>query len=240
MSVPDVAVPVGSPLADREVVEAVRCTHCGLDVPRGLVVPSATEQFCCAGCQAAFAIIHGHGLDRYYELPDRRTAPVRASDRTYEEFDHTAFQELYVRRGADGLASIDLYLEGVHCAACVWLVERVPLLVAGVARAELNVRRALAHVEWDPAAAPLSAVARALDALGYASHPFRGVKAEAMLYGVVGGGRVGAAVLLTDEHLDPPPLRRDHLGSPSPHRPLLSARRKRCRGEGPGSPGYRR
>lgn len=159
---------------------AVRCTHCGLDVPAGLVDDSATEQFCCAGCRTAFAIIHDHGLDLYYAIPDRERGPVRASGRTYEEFDHAAFHELYVRRGADGLARVDLYLEGVHCAACVWLVERVPLLVAGVARAELDVRRALARVEWDPSAVALSAIARALDAIGYTAHPFRGVKADAM------------------------------------------------------------
>lgn len=180
MAAIDVAVARPASLLSGDTAVAVPCTHCGLDVPPGLVDRDAPEQFCCAGCRAAYAIIHGHGLDRYYELPDRRTAPVLASARTYEEFDHASFHELYVRRGADGLAHTELYLENVHCAACVWLVERVPLLVAGVARAELNVRRALARVEWNPDAVPLSAIARALDALGYPPHPFRGVRADAM------------------------------------------------------------
>lgn len=158
--------------------DAVRCDHCGLDVPSGLVRADAARQFCCSGCRTAYAIIHDHGLGAYYALSERRDAPVRASGRSYDEFDHTAFQELYVRPTADGLAEVELYLEGVHCAACVWLVERVPLIVPGVARAELNVRRSLARVAWDPSSVPLSAVARALDTLGYRAHPFRGVRAE--------------------------------------------------------------
>ncbi len=68
----------------------------------------------------------------------------------------------------------------MHCGSCVWLVERVPLRLAGMASAELDVRRSVARVTWDAAALPLSAIARFLDTLGYRPHPFRGVKAERM------------------------------------------------------------
>ena len=158
----------------------VACVHCGGPVAPADVDPRADRQFCCGGCATAFALLHEAGLDGYYALGERREGPVRPSGRTYEEFDHEAFRALYVRHGADGLATVELYLEGVHCGSCVWLVERVPLLLPGVARAELNLRRSLARVTWDDAALPLSAVARALDGLGYRAHPFRGVKAEAV------------------------------------------------------------
>ncbi len=156
------------------------CAHCGLDVPSGRHDPAATDQFCCEGCRAAFAILHSHGLAQYYALPQHRDRPVQATGRGFEEFDHAAFRDLYVTRENGGLARVELYLEGVHCASCVWLVERIPLVVPGVMRAELNVRRSLAAVEWDASAVPLSEIARALDALGYTPHPFRGVRREAM------------------------------------------------------------
>ena len=78
------------------------------------------------------------------------------------------------------MARTELYLEGVHCASCVWLVERIPLVVPGVIRAELDVRRSLAVLEWDLSAVPLSVIARTLDSLGYPPHPFRGVARDAM------------------------------------------------------------
>lgn len=154
------------------------CDHCGLAVPAGFLEPGAERQFCCAGCRTAFGILTTHGLDRYYDQPGRRDRPVRSSGRAYAEYDHPAFHALYVSRAPAGLSRVELYLEGVHCASCVWLVERVPLVVPGVARAELDVRRSLATIEWDPAATPLSAIARALDRLGYPSHPFRGTARE--------------------------------------------------------------
>ena len=154
------------------------CSHCGLPVPSGLLESDTGHQFCCGGCRTAWSVLHEHGLERYYELPVRRDQPVRASGRQYEDFDHSAFQDLYVSTSPSGVSSVELYLEGVHCGSCVWLVERVPLVVPGVLRAELDIRRSRATVEWDPAVSSLSSIARALDSLGYPAHPFRGMARE--------------------------------------------------------------
>lgn len=166
--------------AESAVVAEETCAHCGLPVPAGYVDSATVDQFCCAGCRTAYAILNEHGLGRYYSFAERRAAPVTSSGRSFEEFDHPAFAERYVRRTTGGLARTELYLEGVHCASCVWLVERMPLVIPGVLRAELDVRRSLAVVEWNDRDVALSAVARGLDQLGYTPHPFRGVERDAM------------------------------------------------------------
>ncbi len=158
--------------------DAPACVHCGLPVPPARTADGLRE-FCCAGCETAHAIIHDSGLDAYYAFGDRRDTPVASSGRAYEEFDHPAFATLYVRDRSDGLAEVDLYLEHVHCASCVWLVERVSLTLPGVHRAELDVGRSRVRVVWDRNVTTLSSVARVLDSLGYPPHPFRGVRAEA-------------------------------------------------------------
>ncbi len=159
---------------------AVTCTHCGLPVPAGLVRAGAEAQFCCDGCRTAYDVIHDSGLAAYYQLAERRQAAVTASGESFEAFDHPAFHELYVRTLPDGLAETRLLLEGIHCSSCVWLVERVPLVVPGLARAELEVTRGLVRVVWDPATTRLSAIARFLDTIGYRPHPFRGGRADAI------------------------------------------------------------
>lgn len=156
-------------------ISEVLCAHCTLPVPPGFVRTNEQLQFCCAGCHTAYSILNAQGLSGYYGFRDRRDVPVRSSGRSYEEFDHQTFRDLYVQPQPGGTLLTELYLEGVHCASCVWLVERVPLLQSGVVRAELDVRRSLARVEWDPAKVSLSEVARTLDTLGYPPHPFRGV-----------------------------------------------------------------
>jgi len=159
---------------------APACAHCGLATASEASDHTAEHVFCCSGCEMVYSMLQSHGLGQYYALPQRRERPARSSGRSYEEFDHATFASLYIRETADGLSRTELYLEGVHCASCVWLVERVPLLLSGVARAELNIRRSLATVEWDAGTLPLSQIARTLDTLGYQAHPFRGVSRDAL------------------------------------------------------------
>lgn len=166
-------------MAERPAVIGRTCRHCGLAVPPERQADVRGHDYCCAGCETAAGILRAGGLERYYALPEVRAAPVRTTGRSYEEFDHPAFAELYVR-DADGRHQVELYLEGVHCASCVWLVERVPLLADGVVRAELDLPRSRVVVEWDPSQVALSAVARLLDRLGYPPHPYHGVARETM------------------------------------------------------------
>jgi len=162
---------------------SVECDHCSLPVPAGLVEPDADLQFCCSGCRVAYEVIHEHGLDGYYDIKARIDAPEQAaqpSGKGFAEFDDPAFHELYCRELPSGLRTVELYLEGVHCAACVWLVEKLTVVVDGVAEVRLDLGRSLATVNWNPDTTPLSQVARFLDSIGYAPHPFRGVEARDM------------------------------------------------------------
>lgn len=158
-----------------------RCDHCGLPVPAGLVDPEAEHQFCCHGCRSVYEVLHGAGLSRYYalrEAADGGAAPARPTDRRYTEFDDPVFRGLYYDQRDDGTSAIELYLEGVHCAACVWLVEKLPDVVSGVIESRLDMRRSLVHVRWDESQVTLSEVARTLDSLGYPPHPAKDARAR--------------------------------------------------------------
>ena len=121
-------------------VTAIACSHCKLPVPPGLVEPGASTQFCCTGCRTAFEIIHSCGLDRYYELRERletesERTPARGTSAKFAEFDDPSFRSLYCRpvqqSGGAQVLVTELFLEGVHCSACVWLVERLPRVCPG-------------------------------------------------------------------------------------------------------------
>lgn len=162
---------------------AASCSHCGLNVPEGLVEPGAAAQFCCAGCRTAFEVIHACGLDKYYALRQKMEAaedraPSKSTRGRFAEFDDAAFEAVYCRTiepeaGTPGLMACELFLEGVHCAACIWLVEKLPRVCEGVVESRLDLRRGMVRVVWDPRRVKLSRVARALDSLGYPPHPAR-------------------------------------------------------------------
>ena len=157
------------------------CSHCGLPVPPGLIRPDEELQFCCRGCRTVYQVIHGCGLERFYRLRDDagdESRPARTTDRTYPEFDTDVFRNLYYRDLGDGTLAVEFYLEGVHCAACVWLVEKLPQVRRGVIEARLDMRRGMVEVRWDPKVVRLSQVAATLDSLGYPPHPAKDVKAR--------------------------------------------------------------
>ena len=159
------------------------CVHCGLEVPSA----RRPSGYCCQGCETVAGFLREAGLDGYYA---RRAGPAPRpsgpSGRGYEEFDDPSFQAEQLEgvrqvegAGAAPTRACELYLEGTHCAACVWLVEKLPSLLPGVLGARLDLSRSRARVRWDPALVSLSAIARTLDALGYAPHPYRPGEAAA-------------------------------------------------------------
>lgn len=151
-----------------------QCSHCGLPVPIARLEPESEEQFCCDGCRSVFAILHHAGLDEYYAqraADDRRAGAPQRSQRAFEELDEPTFRQSHCQPEAGGALRCEFFVEGVHCSACVWLLERLPRVTPAVLEARYDLTRSVLQVAWDPTSAPLSEVARTLDSLGYTPHP---------------------------------------------------------------------
>ncbi len=158
------------------MVEAVACAHCGLPVPSGELRPGVERQFCCSGCAAAWRLLHEGGLAEFYRLRDRtaeRPGLPAAEDPAAAAFAGAAFRAAWARPLPGGDELIAWYIEGLHCPACVWLVEQLPRLLPGVRWARLDLGTAQLRVAYDPAAAGPDRQAALLARLGYRARPFR-------------------------------------------------------------------
>lgn len=121
----------------------------------------------------AYAIIQRAGLGTYYlqrARSEAATLAVKNSGKSYADYDHPNFRARHVSVTGD-VARLELFLEGIHCTACVWLVERLPRVVQGVRVARFDLGRAALEIVFDPDQVAPSVIARALDGLGYAPHP---------------------------------------------------------------------
>jgi len=126
-------------------------------------VEGAADAFCCGGCEAAHAIIHGAGLDRWYA---ERTAYAPRPEPLAGWWDAVP-----VETGADGACTVHLAVDGLRCASCVWLAEHVLQATPGVRDAHVSYATGRATLRWDPAATDLPALARRIAALGYRPRP---------------------------------------------------------------------
>ncbi len=173
------SVAVAEHISDGTCRADTPCAHCGL--PVGAWPIGDGPYFCCTGCSIVYEALQTAGLgDTYYRL--RSLAPKRDTSRPartgvdplqLSELDTETFLTEHTRDAGDGARTADLFLDGVHCAACVWLVERMPFVLEGVEEARLDLPRALLTIRWRPDAIRLSGVARWLARFGYALQPAR-------------------------------------------------------------------
>jgi len=172
------------------------CAHCG-----AILGGSDSARFCCAGCARAHDLIEQLGLDGYYArrvLDPSARAPK-------PELDAGEPAAAPPEPDAQGIAAGHYMVDGLHCAACVWLIEQVLLRQPGVVSARLNMTTRRLTVRWKPAEAALDP-ARIVAALGYRLAPFdparlaaddRGGETELLRALAVAGFAAGNIMLLS-------------------------------------------
>lgn len=102
--------------------EELNCSHCGQAVPPARQTPPSSETpllFCCPGCEAVHQFIHQVGLQDYYRF--RPEGPVSQPE---EVSGAGLYEDPQVAAGLIFEGSFHCLLDGLHCAACAWLVER--------------------------------------------------------------------------------------------------------------------
>lgn len=137
------------------------CRHCGLPIPPGIDL----DGFCCTGCRAVFRLLHDQELDRYYALRDGNGVPVGDG----KEADHHWLQPL-VAQLEEGKSRIDLDVQGIHCAGCVWVIERLFERREGAGQIDLNPTLGRAEILVGPDF-DLPAFVEEIEAIGYRLGP---------------------------------------------------------------------
>lgn len=134
-----------------------RCLHCQ--------EPSSENSFCCFGCQTAYHLIRGAGLEAVYRLPNRHWRPPSHSA-PFEAFDHPDFLN-HRAPLLDGIREADFYIEGLMCVACVWIVERLNRFHASVLESRVDFGRSVVRLKWKDSPKALSEILTILSKLGY-------------------------------------------------------------------------
>lgn len=103
---------------------------------------------------------------------------ILPADRSFTFMDAAQFLEANTRAISPCEQSVTFYLEGIHCMGCLWILESLPRVLAGVTGTHLNFGRAEITINYDPSKTRLSSIAALLNALGYPPHPIDDPRAE--------------------------------------------------------------
>ena len=167
-------------------VHVTDCYHCGLPLPMAanwnVQIAGVERAMCCPGCEAAAQAIVDMGLEDYYRTRSAFASTVDRQALLPPElllYDLPEAQQQF-DLDADS-AEATLTVEGIRCAACVWLIERRLARVPGVLAVNLNVATERLYVRWNKASCKPSTILQAVRDIGYAAYPYDAERHEAQL-----------------------------------------------------------
>lgn len=108
---------------------------------------------------------------QFYALRDTKTAGSTPANydttrSVYDYLDHLPSDD------TTDTQTMGFYVEGMHCAACVWLLEQLPQLVPGVESVRIQLGHSLAWVTIQSEGS-FSQAAQMMAQLGYPPHPLQ-------------------------------------------------------------------
>lgn len=162
------------------VIAPDACYHCALPLNGAdfqVTIDGESRKMCCLGCQAVAQAIVDNGLDDFYRY---RTEPSPKGGTVVPEqlqelavYDNDIVQQSFVRSGeGDETAEASLIIEGIVCAACVWLIEHHLQNVPGILSLQVNLTTHRATVQWNKEQLLLSEILAIIRGIGYQAYPF--------------------------------------------------------------------
>ena len=145
----------------------MNCYHCQQPVPAGIhITDDHGHAYCCHACEAVAHIISAHHLEQYYQVRDR---PAPRPEHPYDPahwqaYDLPEIAAQYTYKDGDD-QEIHLYIDGLHCAACTWLISHALQDAHGISHTRINLGTGRAEIRWRDT--PLSAILATIASLGY-------------------------------------------------------------------------
>jgi len=145
---------------------STRCRHCGS--PVGV----AGASYCCSGCEVVHQLLVEHNLTRYYEVAGGSVLPPLTQDRARS---HAWLEPLRTAAEANAspVCTLDLDVQGIHCAACVWLMNALFRRAPGGASFTVNPALGKARLVWKRGAFDVEKFVSDVEQFGYAFGPSR-------------------------------------------------------------------
>lgn len=155
-------------ITKKQQPESRLCYHCGTECTT-VNIAIDDKLFCCDGCKLVYEILNQNGLCNYYELQSHpglaQIKPVRNDKFSYLDNEQIA-EKLY--KFTDGNNTIvTLYIPGVHCSSCMWLLEHMHKLNPAITESRLNFTKKEVSIHFRKEEISLRKIVELLTTIGY-------------------------------------------------------------------------
>jgi P-type Cu+ transporter len=145
-----------------------KCIHCGADCGK---TPIFLEEkpFCCHGCKTVYQILNENKLGQYYAIQPMSGIRIETGKETkqFAFLDNGEIRDKLLSFSDGNTSSIRLFIPGIHCASCIWLLEHLNTLNSGIVYSSVNFPKKEVHITFKNDQISLRQVAELLTAIHY-------------------------------------------------------------------------
>jgi len=149
----------------------LRCDHCGEFCPDADIY-LGDKMFCCEGCRSVYQILSTPELCSYYSInahPGRpQREPFRSDKFAYLDDPAIAAKVIQFTNGVQ--THITLFLPQIHCSSCLWLLEHLTRIDAGIISSTVSFDTKEVFITFRPTTTSLRQIVEMLARIGYEPH----------------------------------------------------------------------
>lgn len=150
-------------------IESLTCYHCGENCENE-VLDLDEKNFCCEGCRTVYGILNDHNLSTYYTLDANPGQTIKANSVERKRFEYLTdpdVQKKLIDFKRSTTSSVTFFIPGIHCTSCVWLLENLQKIDAGVIRGTVNFLKRTVNIIFDHTQTDLRSIVELLTTIGY-------------------------------------------------------------------------
>lgn len=136
----------------------MKCSHCKIDYDKNNMIFQGKDAFCCNGCKNVYNLINENNLEEFYK--NAKNLQKINENINYDEFSFFVEDEENFKR-------ILILIDNIHCAACVWLIEKMLLKNEGILDININYQSKRASIEFNPNKTNIKTILNTIISLGY-------------------------------------------------------------------------
>ncbi len=145
-----------------------QCVHCGADCDSGPVMAN-DQSFCCHGCKTVYQVLNQNKLTQYYDIQPMAGIRLETGKETkqFAFLDNEEIKSKLLIFSDGGTSTVRLFVPGIHCASCIWLLEHLNTLHTGILYSSVNFPKKEVHITFKDGEISLRQVAELLTAIHY-------------------------------------------------------------------------
>lgn len=147
------------------------CYHCGTACNNDNIAIE-DKLFCCEGCKLVYEILDQNGLCKYYDIQNHpgltQIKSIRNGKYAYLDNEEIA-QKLYKFTDGDHTI-VTLYIPGVHCSSCMWLLEHMHKINPAITESRLNFTKKEVTIHFRKKEISLRSIVELMTTIGYEPH----------------------------------------------------------------------